>query len=661
MKKIFKTTMAFVAAVSLLSLAGCAKVQKEEINPTYDGEAVKTQFSISMPGQLKSKMTESTVQAQATPVFRGMKNIALIPYKDANTLVRLGANVTLRAKTLAKPQANNEQNAIPAANLLDGSNAVLFNDVTVPLQTSGFVFYGEAAANADGFTYGALHENNLEAAGPATEIFFAPERVLDIDGNGSVVMTVGDALADYVSAIAAVKFTDATDGDVYWYMYADAANNNKDWYNPALGELYTNFTSLKAGASSYVQAAVQDLYSSVFNSANPIAAAIRTAILTKATDNAPADGVLDSWNSTISGYPADNNMPEGTAFLTWATSANGYKEATAATAGNAGQSGYDSNNDGDYNDPGDIAPADVMALDMESVVYPTSLWYYVKSAIKTSNSSQAAVYLNTGDANYANYDTWDEIKGAYENDNASVTASTRSIAIKDPIQYAVGRLDTKVTQLNQDHYYDRNGQEVNIPADGFQLTGILIGGQKRVDYKFDQIASGQPNYVATEYTIYDNVMNTENNGKNYLKANQDAGTNYTLALPTAADQTVYVALEFQNGASNDANATDFQGIDGVVKKGCKFYMIALLDPASGTGSLDQIFQQDYYTTANFTIGAGRADTNMNGIIDEGDDAGTVGGFANAYVTIPDLRTPQLELGFSVDLTWTPGFECNHTF
>ena len=32
------------------------------------------------------------------------------------------------------------------------------------------------------------------------------------------------------------------------------------------------------------------------------------------------------------------------------------------------------------------------------------------------------------------------------------------------------------------------------------------------------------------------------------------------------------------------------------------------------------------------------------------------GLAAAYNTIPDLRTPQLELGLSVDLTWQPGVQ-----
>ena len=142
-----------------------------------------------------------------------------------------------------------------------------------------------------------------------------------------------------------------------------------------------------------------------------------------------------------------------------------------------------------------------------------------------------------------------------------------------------------------------------------------------------------------------------------MTASVDAGPNYTLALETAAEQDVYVVLEFLNSGD------DFQGFDGVVKKGCKFYMVALLvpdedvtDKVSGTVNTGKkVFKQDFNTIANFTIGAGAKDGNGDGISD------TPEGFANAYVTIPDLRTPQLELGFSVDLTWREGITFNYTF
>jgi hypothetical protein len=48
-----------------------------------------------------------------------------------------------------------------------------------------------------------------------------------------------------------------------------------------------------------------------------------------------------------------------------------------------------------------------------------------------------------------------------------------------------------------------------------------------------------------------------------------------------------------------------------------------------SGSLTQVFKQDYYTTIEATV------SNLK----------------KAYNVVPDLRLPQLELGLSVNLTW----------
>ena len=242
---------------------------------------------------------------------------------------------------------------------------------------------------------------------------------------------------------------------------------------------------------------------------------------------------------------------------------------------------------------------------------------------------------------------WDDILDTYTT-GTEVSYSTRSVAIEKPIQYGVGRLDVTVNKMNADNYYDRRGDVVAIPTGGFQLTGVLIGGQKAVDYKFEPTGTD-------EYTIYDKTINTESSASAVVTTTADAGVNYTMALETAKNQKVYVALEFLN------TGDDFQGFDGIVKAGCKFYLIAQLDPAATDGSVtnshdvDQVFKQDYKTTVTFTIGAGTADGDGDGTSD------TPGGLANAYTTIPDLRTPQLELGFSVNLEWKPGIEFTHTF
>lgn len=622
---------AYVGAIALLSVLGFSACSSSDdattdggLTPQTTGEPVKTQFSISLPSQIGGmRMTASTVQDAGTVAsFRGMSDIVLIPYLHATDRTnRLGANITLAAGSIIQPASgsSNQANSIPAGSLLANSTAVLYNDVTIPVGTSGFLFYGKATGT-DGYDNGALTAAGL--TGEASGISFTPVQI-----QATPVTTKGDALAAYVTSIAQAK--DATDATITWAGCADEANKLEAWYSVGLGQLYTNFTSMKAGGSAYVQAAVQDLYNSVKDNTDAVSVAIKTAI-TKDTYVSSVDattGVL-TFKDVISGYPGNNNgMPDGAAALSWSESTP--KTATAVTSVTPTNSFY--------------------VQDMTKIVYPASLYYYVNSGVKTSVASQKDAY--NGD------DNWTTILGKYTT-GTSVTSTTRSVAIFKPIQYAVGRLDVKVNKLNETTYYDRRG-DVITPTGGYTLTGVLIGGQKEVDYKFEQ-KSGSG---VTEYAIYDNVINTEDANAVVTKT-QDAGHNYTLALETAAEQDVYVVLEFVN------NGDDFMGIDGVVKKGCKFYMVGTLVPdadvtdkvsdVANTGK--KVFKQDYTTIAKFTFGAGTADTTGPGGTGGPDGVSdTPGGFANAYTTIPDLRTPELELGFSVDLEWKAGITFDVTF
>lgn len=625
---------AYVGAIALLSVLGFSACSSSDdavtdggLTPQATGEAVKTQFSISLPSQIGGmRMAGSTVQEGANTdltKFRGMSDIVLIPYLHATDRSnRLGANITLAANSIIEPASgsSNAANSIPAGSLLEKSTAVLYNDVTIPVGTSGFLFYGKAMeqGGTNNYDNGALTAAGL--TGEASGISFTPVPIAS-----SPATTKGEALAAYVTSIAQAK--DATDENITWAACANSANSAQTWYSAGLGELYTNFISMKAGGSAYVQAAVQDLYTSLKNNTDKVSVAIKNAI-TNSTYVSSVDattGVL-TFKPAINGYPGgdNNSMPDGAAALSWT--------GNAASAVTSVTSSY--------------------VQDMTKIVYPASLYYYVDSDVKTSITSQKDAYNGT--------DNWETILLKYTT-GTSVTSTTRSVAIVDPIQYAVGRLDVTVNQLDPTTtYYDRRGDEIKIPDDGYTLTGVLIGGQKEVDYKFEQ-KSGSG---VTEYAIYDNVINTEGTATNVVKRGQAAGHNYTLALETAAEQDVYVVLEFVNSGD------DFMGVDGVVKKGCKFYMVGTLVPdadvtdkvsdVASTGK--KVFKQDYTTIANFTFGAGTADTTGPGGTGGPDGVSdTPGGFANAYTTIPDLRTPELELGFSVDLEWKAGITFNVTF
>lgn len=599
---------AYVGAIALLSVLGfsaCSSsddaVTGEGQNPQVPSETVKTQFSISLPsGMSGMRMAGSTVQEAGTLAsFRGMSDIVLIPYLHAtNRTSRFGANITFTS--MIKPNTATVSNSIPAGNLLQGSTAVLYNDVTIPVGTSGFLFYGKATGD-DGYDNGALTPAGL--TGESSGISFSLNPIKETPD-----LTKGQALATYVTSIAQAK--DASDPNITWAGCADAANKLEAWYSVGLGALYSNFITLKAGGSSYVQAAVQDLYTSLKNNTDKVSVAIKNAI-TSTYATVDGEGKL-TFSADISNYPqGDNNsMPEGAAAFTWT--------GNTATA---------------------VSTAHVSTLnlqDMSKIVYPASLYYFVNSGLQTSNASQVDAYTTT--------DNWTTILTKYTS-GTSVVATTRSVAITNPIQYAVGRLDVTVKGLTETKYYDRRGDEVTIPDAGYTLTGVLIGGQKEVDYKFEPKGTD-------EFTIYDNAINTGGTAKAAVTKTQDAGTNYTLALETAATDAVNIALEFIN------NGDDFMGVDGVVKKGCKFYMVAQLDPAidtDGSKTGKKVFKQDFKTIANFTFGAGTADENHDG------ESDTPGGLGNAYTTIPDLRTPKLELGFSVNLTWEEGLTFTHTF
>lgn len=247
----------------------------------------------------------------------------------------------------------------------------------------------------------------------------------------------------------------------------------------------------------------------------------------------------------------------------------------------------------------------------DSYIYPAPLCYYVNSTVKTADTEVAM------DQTIPWSDILNNLKGT------SVTSTTRSIAINDVINYSVARLDLSVRFDAQriPDYKDEgtNNSLVTIPTDGFSITGVLIGGQGEVGWNYVPASVGAK-------TIYDKTMPTKMCAK-YATGFDDATKNYTLAFETEPNTDVNVAIEFTNGD------TDFYGVDGqVIPAYGKFYLVGTLKASDASETSNTVFKQDYNTTAKFTVSS----------------------LKNAYNVLPDLRTPELKLGMSVDLTWQKG-------
>ena len=176
MRTNFKFALMSAAALLSLGLASCSSNDETNENPTFDGKAVKTTFSISLPGVAKTRMAGSTVQvAENKATFRGMSDIVIIPFSHTtNRAARLGENITLGANKMVVPTTTNAANAIPNGQLLDNNNAVLYNDVSIPVGTSAFLFYGKAAGT-DGYAEGYLTPEGL--TGETSGIFFNPTQI----------------------------------------------------------------------------------------------------------------------------------------------------------------------------------------------------------------------------------------------------------------------------------------------------------------------------------------------------------------------------------------------------------------------------------------------------------------------------------------------------
>lgn len=598
--------MGAMALATPLFLSSCSSSDDIADNPgNTTGEAVKTSFTLSvgLPGGSSSnakpstRMTDATAQAQETPSFRGMDNMTLIPF---NT----GAAITTsdsRAGSTNINLPNTTANTLLTNQITSTGNAHVYTDVSVPVGVKSFLFYGkaidatagtDASEAADMFKYGSLTKAGLSAGAPSG-ISFTPKQIYEsgaVDGKAS-------ALATYLTTIAGSSYENTADSKTYkWSEVAPDAQGQ----GSALQTLYKNFTSLTAGSSASVQDAVQELYTSLNSLLQGNQTAVNNGIINKIIENIKTgatvgtDGKL-SLNSDYIGFPANINLPDGA--VTVKCTNGTFAAQTSATYATSG--------------------TQVAAL--SDYVYPANLWYRANTLIKTSDKVLTDKYKD-GTA-------WDAILQNYDGDGV-VRNSTASIALKDQIQYAVGRLKMTVKVANGT-LYDGNGETVNVPTGGFPVSAVLIGDQRKVDFQF-----APANKTDKQYTIYDKELT----GINATTGGSTA--NNTLVLETPADENVNVLLELTNNTGKR-----FKGKNGYIPAGAKFYLLGTLTPNKGTNydatKLNQVFKQDYVTTANFTI-----------VTNDGD--GHDKGLGAAYNVIPDLRTPALSIGLSVDLTWQTG-------
>lgn len=246
-------------------------------------------------------------------------------------------------------------------------------------------------------------------------------------------------------------------------------------------------------------------------------------------------------------------------------------------------------------------------------VYPPALYYFVDSKIKTSPDLK-----NYADDHNNNSSlTWNGFLDTFT--KTEIESTTKTVAIKDPLQYAVAHLTMEVKAGAESLEYGA-GNTKTIPISDLKLKGVIIGGQRSVGYDFKPIS----NSLYDVNFVYDSQVSGP--------LNTAGETYHTLALQSYDGENVNIILEFQY--SDREEATGFKCLNGFVYPGTRFYLVGevkLNDNAVNETDdyKKRVFTQDYTTTIKMTVNS----------------------LENAYNVLPSLLSNSLEIGVMITPQW----------
>lgn len=597
----------FASAMLLASAAGMVSCSSDSIEPTggsgMAGQVVKTQFALNIPyggnsstNQAKkvTRMTDEMTQQSGKP-FRGISDIVLLTFSDdPETAGTINADKPISIGTDGNAYSKDPYRR-------------LYRDIEIPVGTSHMIFYGRASRTT---------ENNFQAGKITDKGDKKTEKTLanifhELTPINSTADFTNDADAGKIigalNAIAKAKVTDGTD-----YTWAAIGNETTlpSWLTENekkfLAARYNEFTSLKAGSKTSVVEFIKNLKTALAGETGeptiPAERKLTKEIYDKCVAALTAIESID--------FPGKFNLPDGVATLSWTT--GGFA----------------------YNTPGSVTIGTGNSINYQKICYPAELSYFVNTTTMVSDKDMSNL------SEFPTYENWTKPTGANwegkDFTNTAVAKTTRTVGLKDPVQYSVAVLKSTVRCKEatlEDNAKEAGGfkanQSITVNDNSFPVTGILIGGQPvSVDWKYEPAPS-----ETFENTIYDNVMNGSPMYAKYASEVPTVG-NYTLVFDnkkTGAENSVYVTIELTNKSGQA-----FYGKDGIIQKDTKFYLVGILNPnkegLSKPAGVNRVFVQDYVTTANFKIKD----------------------LKSAYNCIPDLRTSGINVGLAVDLSWKEG-------
>ncbi len=597
----------FASAMLLASAAGMVSCSSDSIEPTggsgATGQVVKTQFAINIPyggnsstNQAKkvTRMTDEMTQQSGKP-FRGISDIVLLtfngnPSTDGNTEATSIIDIGTDGNAYAQDK-----------------HSKLYRDIEIPVGTNHMLFYGRATKKSDATDFQAGKITDKGDKKTEKTLANISHELTPINSRANFTTdTDAGKITDALNSIANAKVQD----EEYTWATTETETTRPAWLTENekkfLAARYKEFISLKAGSRTSVVEFIKNLQTALVGETGEPTIHAERKLTKEIYDKCVA--ALTAIESID--FPGKFKLPDGVATLSWAT--GGFA----------------------YNTPGNVTIGNGNSINYQKICYPAELSYFVNTTTMVSDKDMSNL------SEFPTYENWTKPTGANwegkDFTNTAVAKTTRTVGLKDPVQYSVAVLKSTVRCKEatlEDNAKDAGGfkanQSITVNDNSFPVTGILIGGQPAsVDWKYEPASS-----ETFENTIYDNVMNGSPMYAKYASEVPTVG-NYTLVFDnkkTGAENSVYVTIELTNKSGQA-----FYGKDGIIQKDTKFYLVGILNPNKEglpkPAGVNRVFVQDYVTTANFKIKD----------------------LKSAYNCIPDLRTSGINVGLAVDLSWKEG-------
>ena len=397
-------------------------------------------------------------------------------------------------------------------------------------------------------------------------------------GELSALPTIRKKTADIQFSLTSIQPSTTPDNDAKSLAnYMTDIANTTGWStttDPILKSYYLDFirmgsegAGLMSGAAANIKAFVAALNALLTGRTD----ALSTAIVAKIEDDDDIEGNT---------YPQSIGLPDGAAVIRW--TGNKFEVRTTTTT-------LDNING------------------INRYTYPAELMFFVDSPIRTSAEEVSkTVYENPTNQ------LWSAFLDANYNGPTAVNSDTKAVAVENPIQYGVAKLNLTLTGMSETLQDAKEETVTNANMTTMPLTGVIIGGQHTVG--FNMKPQGEQTDVDGRFIYDTNII--------------DGNKTSTLVLQSYDNEKVPVILEFQNNTANS-----FTGKDGTVYPGARFYLIAMIDPADkkeeGKDYTNRVFTQDYTTTMSMSVTS----------------------LAKAYTCMPDLLAPRLEIGVEVTTDW----------